>query len=175
MSGGPSAWVARFDATTDGWFEPLRGRPVPDKAFEVASQLGDWGLIWLMVTNVLAFRSDEDLARAPRIVAAIMAESIIVNQGIKRLFKRGRPGNRPLVSERLRVPRTTSFPSGHASSAACATVLLAEGDPAVRAAILPLAVLVATSRIYTRMHHPSDVVAGAVVGWAIGRAARKFM
>lgn len=175
MTSGPSAWVARFDATTDRWFEPLRGRTVPDKAFEVASQLGDWGLIWIIVTTALALRSDEDLARAPRIVAAIMAESIIVNQGIKRLFKRGRPGDRPLVSERLRVPRTTSFPSGHASSAACATVLLAEGDPELRAVILPIAVLVATSRIYTRMHHPTDVAAGALTGWVIGRAARKFM
>lgn len=175
MRNGPSAWVARFDATTDGWFEPLRGRPVPDKAFEVASQLGDWGLIWIMIATALALRSDEDAARAPRVVAAMMAESIIVNQGFKRLFKRGRPGDRPLVSERLRVPRTTSFPSGHASSAACATVLLAEGDPALQAAILPIAVLVATSRVYTRMHHPSDVAAGAVVGWALGRAARKFL
>lgn len=169
MSDGPGAWVAKFDATTDAWFEPLRGRPVPDKVFEVASHLGDWGLVWMIVTTAQSLRSDDDLRRTPRLVATLLAESIIVNQGIKRLFKRGRPGDRPLVSERLRKPVTTSFPSGHASSAATALVVLGEGDPYLAAVVLPLAVVVASSRVHTRMHHPSDVVAGALTGWAIGQ------
>ena len=169
MSEGPGAWVARFDATTDAWFEPLRGRPIPDRVFEIASHLGDWGLVWIIITTAQALRSDDDLRRAPRLVGTLMAESILVNQGLKRLFKRGRPGDRPLVSERLRKPVTTSFPSGHASSAACATVLLGEGDPRLAALVLPVAVVVASSRVHTRMHHPSDVVAGAITGWVIGR------
>lgn len=169
MSDNPGAWVAKFDATTDAWFEPLRGRPIPDRVFEIASHLGDWGLVWLIVTAAQALRSDDDFRRTPRLVATLMAESILVNQGIKRLFKRGRPGDRPLVSERLRKPVTTSFPSGHASSAACASVLLTEGDPRLAAVVLPIAVIVALSRVHTRMHHPTDVVAGALTGWAIGR------
>ena len=52
-----------------------------------------------------------------------------MNQGVKRLFKRGRPvfeGTRP---HRLRTPSTTSFPSGHASAAFCAAVILSGEDP----------------------------------------------
>ncbi len=170
MSGGTPKWVARFDTAVDDLFEPMRGHAVPDRVFEVASHLGDWSLVWVVATTAQALRSDDDLRRAPRLVATFAAESLLVNQGLKRLFKRGRPDDRPLVSDRLRVPLTTSFPSGHASSAACAAVVLTEGDPTLRWLVWPAAALVATSRIYTRMHHPSDVVAGALTGLLIGKA-----
>lgn len=148
---------------------------MPDRVFEVASHLGDWGLVWNIVTVALALRSEDDARRAPRLVAAFGVESLIVNQGIKRLFRRSRPEGRPTVSGRLREPVTTSFPSGHASSAAFATVVLGDARPGLRPLVVPIAVIVATSRIHTRMHHPSDVIAGAVVGWALGRAARRFV
>lgn len=166
--------IARFDATVDAWFEPLRGRRGPDRVFEIASNLGDWGLIWHLVTIGLALRSDADLRRTPKLLAGYAAESLIVNQGVKRLFHRPRPGptDRPEVATRLREPVTSSFPSGHASAAAFATVMLCDQDPRLRAIITPIAVIVATSRIHTRMHHPSDVVAGACIGWALGHAAR---
>lgn len=171
MSRRPQQWVARLDAAADALFDPIRGRRPADRVFEVASHLGDWSLIWLIATTAIALRSEDDLQRAPRVAAILLTESVIVNQGVKRLFKRARPLERPVISDRLRVPRTTSFPSGHASAAACASVLLTDGDPALRAVVVPLGLLVATSRIHTRMHHPSDVVAGAALGWAFGRMA----
>lgn len=163
-----------FDACIDRAFDPLRGRPVPDRVFEVASHLGDWGLIWLIFTTAQALRSDADVNRVPRLVTLFALESLIVNQGIKRLFKRGRPTERPEISSRLREPVTSSFPSGHASSAAFAAMVLTEGDPRLRPIIIPVAIVVASSRIHTRMHHPSDVAAGAVVGWLLGKAARRW-
>lgn len=166
--------VASLDHTIDAWFEPLRGRTFPDRTFEVASHLGDWGLIWNILTVALALRSDDAARRAPRLVAGFAVESLIVNQGIKRLFRRTRPEDRPAASARLREPSTTSFPSGHASSAAFATVVLCDQNRALRPLVLPIAVIVATSRIHTRMHHPSDVIAGAGVGWALGRGFVAF-
>jgi len=35
-----------------------------------------------------------------------------------------------------------------------------------------VACVVASSRVYVKMHHASDVVAGAALGAAMGRAAR---
>lgn len=163
----------RFDGFVDGWFDALRGRPVPDRVFEIASHLGDWGLIWQIIACAQALRSDDDIARVPRLLTLFALESLIVNQGIKRLFNRARPDDRPDVSSRLREPITSSFPSGHASSAAFASVVLTEDDPGLRPVVLPIAVIVATSRIHTRMHHPSDVVAGAAVGWALGVLAKR--
>lgn len=166
--------IARFDTVVDGWFDPLRGRPLPDRVFEAASHLGDWGLIWNITALGFAWCSERDLARTPRLLASFGVESVLLNQGVKRLFHRDRPRERPGVADRLRVPSTTSFPSGHASSAAFATVLLSDGNPGRLAVLIPIALVVATSRIHTRMHHPSDVVAGAALGLLLGRVAVGF-
>ncbi len=162
------------DGTVDGWFDGLRGRSTADRVYEVASQLGDFGLIWVFLAVAQGLRSDADARRIPRMIAIFIAESIIVNQGVKRLFQRSRPTDRPVSATRLREPLTSSFPSGHASSAACATVVLTEGDPKLRIVMVPVAAIVATSRIHTRMHHPSDVAVGAALGWVLGRAAKRL-
>jgi undecaprenyl-diphosphatase len=73
----------------------------------------------------------------------------------------------------MRRPITSSFPSGHATAAFTAASILARtghGD----ALWFALAAVVASSRVYVRMHHSSDVIAGALVGLALGRAARRF-
>ena len=172
-TGMPRPWD-RADTAADALFDTLRGRGIPERVFEVASHLGDFGLIWLIIAAAQGLRSDDDARRVPRLVAIFAAESLIVNQGIKRLFNRRRPTERPMAAARLREPVTSSFPSGHASSAACAAVILTEGDPRLRPIVWPIAVIVATSRIHTRMHHPSDVVAGALVGWCIGKSATRW-
>jgi undecaprenyl-diphosphatase len=37
-----------------------------------------------------------------------------------------------------------------------------------------LAMLVASSRVYVRDHHTSDVLAGAAIGAVVGRVVRRF-
>ncbi len=72
----------------------------------------------------------------------------------------------------FRRPLTTSFPSGHATSAFSAAVLLSEDD-VLWPLYLAIAVIVASSRVHVKIHHGSDVVGGAVIGVAIGLLARK--
>ncbi len=112
-----------------------------------------------------------------RLAAAMAAESAFTNGFVKSFFRRLRPGmhfehNDPLPYG-MRRPITGSFPSGHASTAFMVATLLADGTDA-GPAYFTLAALVAGSRVYVRMHHPSDVVAGAVLGLALGRFARRF-
>src|SRR5262249_36034329 len=76
---------------------------------------------------------------------------------------------RPL---RLRRPRTSSFPSGHASAAMVAATLLAQDDP-LAPLYYALAAVVASSRVYAKIHHPSDVVAGALLGLALAQVAKR--
>jgi undecaprenyl-diphosphatase len=70
-------------------------------------------------------------------------------------------------------PITSSFPSGHAASAFTAATLLA-GGPAPPL-WFGLAATVAASRVYTRMHHTSDIVAGAALGVGLGLLARRLV
>ena len=165
--------VAAFDRKVDGLFDHLRGNPMLDRVFYGASALGDHGLIWLMLGALRGLRSDHDWHAAVRTGAGVGLESAVVNIGIKSLFRRTRPVYDGLRPHRLRRPRTSSFPSGHATSAFCAAALLSEDDP-----LWPLyyavAGVVAWSRVYVKIHHASDVVAGIAIGAALGRIGRRL-
>ena len=75
----------------------------------------------------------------------------------------------------LRKPKTSSFPSGHATSAFMAATLLGSGRrPATKAAWFGVATLVAASRVHVKIHHASDIVAGAAIGVGMGAAVKRI-
>ena len=168
--------IDRFDNVIDGaWGRVFGGRPVADQVFYLASEVGDFSVLWLIVGGVLGLRSDEDADAYGRLVLALLAESALVNQGIKRLFRRPRPDPVEAHPFEVREPLTSSFPSGHASSATVAAILLSQRDPKLTPVFALTAAVVATSRVHVKVHHASDVVAGAAVGALIGRfVARRW-
>jgi len=165
-----------LDDSVDAWFDRnLRGRPTVDRAFYSLSELGDFSLIWHLVGvagGTLSRDPDQGLADAVRLSAVLGVESAVVNWGVKSLFRRERPVLHFERPHGLRVPRTTSFPSGHASAAFCAATLLSETSP-LGPVWYAVAAGVAASRVHVKIHHASDVVVGAAVGLAIGRIARR--
>jgi undecaprenyl-diphosphatase len=166
--------VAAFDERVDRAFDRLRGHPAADRLFYGASALGDHGLIWLIFSAARALRSEDDRPYAVRAAAGVGIESVLVNGVIKTFFRRSRPSEpvaRPLP---LRQPLTSSFPSGHATSAFCAAALLSDGDP-LRPLYYATAVVVAWSRVYVKIHHASDVVGGIAIGVALGRLGRRLV
>ncbi len=123
--------VSDFDNHVDdavGW---LRGRWWADRLFYGASAIGDHGMLWVLLAGVRALRGPQHRRAAKRVVVGVIVESLIVNVGIKSLFRRRRPLRQDFIHPlHLRIPRTSSFPSGHATSAFTAATLLSEGDPA---------------------------------------------
>lgn len=64
------------------------------------------------------------------------------------------------------MPRSTSFPSGHAASA----FAFATGVAGVLPTAIPLqlaAAMVAYSRVHTGVHYPADVIVGALIGSSV--------
>lgn len=164
--------VAAFDNWADAGLERLRGNRFTDKLFTVASALGDFSLIWHLIGATRGLTSDSRANQAFVFFALIGAESLIVNQGIKRFFRRTRPTEAGDARYPVRKPATSSFPSGHASAAFFAATVLTFWSGLVWAPTwFALAAIVAISRAYVRIHHPSDIIGGAVVGLALGAAA----
>jgi membrane-associated phospholipid phosphatase len=163
--------VDRFDdAVDDLWGRIFRGRPVADRVFYVASEVGDFSVLWLLIGAAQGLRSDTDANAFGRLAATLGFESLLVNQGIKRLVSRPRPAPAEPRPLHVRKPLTSSFPSGHSSSATVAAILLSQRDPKLRPLYMALAAIVATSRVHVQVHHASDVVVGVAVGMGIGRA-----
>ena len=164
--------IDRFDRAVDQAFDRLRGNPVADRAFYAATELGDFGLIWVLMGATHALRSDRDIAVAARLAATLGAESVLVNGVIKSFFKRERPVSQEPRPYKMRMPLTTSFPSGHSSTAVVASILLSEANPSMAPVYWTVAAVVASSRVYVKIHHASDVVGGVATGLVIGLTAR---
>lgn len=167
--------IDRFDQRVDGAFDRLRGHRSIDRLFYGASAIGDHGMLWVMLGALRGLRGEHHWRAAVRVGVGVGIESIVVNAGVKSLFRRTRPVvnvPRPLP---LRIPRTSSFPSGHATSAFCAATLLAEGDPHLAPLYYGAATVVALSRIHVKIHHASDVVGGVVIGLVLGRIGRRLV
>ncbi len=155
------ALVGRFDDWADAQLEPIRGNPVADAVFTAASKLGEFSLIWHVTNVVRGITGIGTVQQIPVFAALVGAESLVVNQGIKRLFRRTRPTEAGDDRFPVRRPTTSSFPSGHASSAAFAATVLTGWDGRRLAPLWwTMASTVAVSRAYVRIHHGSDVVAG---------------
>jgi diacylglycerol kinase family enzyme len=108
---------------------------------------------------------------ALRGIGSIAMTSVLVNHGIKRIVRRPRPSLRavPAVRRLPVAPLTTSFPSGHAASAAAFATGVAAERPSAAVPLTVLAAAVAGSRTYVGVHYPLDVVVGACAGATIAR------
>lgn len=165
--------IQRFDARIDQAFDRLRGREPFDRIFYTATELGDFGLIWLLFGATRALGSERSFKVGVRLFTCMGIETVLINGLIKSLFKRERPVHQDERPYKIRIPLTTSFPSGHSSSAMLASFLLADGSR-VGPAFFAVGALVASSRVYVRIHHASDVVGGLAVGTALGLLARRL-
>lgn len=104
------------------------------------------------------------------------ALSHVVVHVLKRKIARPRPCDpfgRPLAL--VELPDRFSFPSGHAAATVAIAGTVTYAHPWAGLALLPLAAVVAYSRVALRVHHVGDVLAGAVLGLAGVAAAAALL
>ena len=167
--------VDRLDERLDAYFEPLRNSRPLVYVFNTSSAVGDFGAIWHVIGVVGALNGALSWGQTVALAALMGTESLLLNQGVKRIFRRSRPTVAGDDRFTVRRPLTSSFPSGHSSSAFFAAVILSGWLTAPYiVATFVLAVIIATSRVAVRIHHVSDVVAGAAVGSILGAIAVNF-
>lgn len=161
--------ITQIDLNILDFLQTIR-TPVLDWIFKIITHLGDEGIIWIALTIVmLCFKKT-------RRYGFIMALSLIVgtivgNIGLKNIFARPRPFNvNPDMLPNLIIspPNSFSFPSGHTMSSFETAMALFLCNKKMGIPALILATLIGFSRNYLYVHYPTDVIAGAILGIAIG-------
>lgn len=148
--------------------------PFMDDVMLLATHLGDFAVIWLVAAAVLLAQP-----RRRRYGAAVLL-SVAVTAALGMLVLKPLFGRvRPFVAYEfagllIPPPSGDSFPSNHSmvSFAAAAALCLmpgkGRGATVLKIAAVAAACLIAFSRLYLYVHYPSDILAGAVVGIAVG-------
>ena len=139
--------------------------PGLEKAAKRLGKAGNNGAIWVALGVLLAVFDGSN--REAWVICAFLAPvAIALNYLVKLIVKRPRPvleGLPPLGG----APSSLSFPSAHATSAFAVATAMTRVEPWGALAFV-LAFALALGRPYLGMHYPSDVLAGAVLGVALG-------
>ena len=162
--------IARFDAAEYGLCRRLnRGASfaVPRRVFQIASRLGD-GLVWYALILVLPLVYGHAAVKPAIVMGLTGALGVLVYALLKRLFVRERPFITHAAIDRAAAPLDRySFPSGHTLHAVSFTWQACAHFPEAAWVLVPVAALIAGSRLVLGLHYPSDVLAGAAIGAAL--------
>lgn len=151
-----------------------RDRP-PQALIAVSAAAGGGGL-WIAVAAVLACRRGPGRVAARDGVIAVVIASASAHL-IGAMVRRRRPSaaDVPAFQALAHKPTTSSFPSAHTAIAAAFTTAVAGRHHRAGLVVAPVALSVAYSRVRTRAHWPTDVVAGAACGVIIGAGVHRTL
>lgn len=135
--------------------------------------IGEVGAVCIITALVLLIMKKTRKAGI-YVAICLILDFLIINVFLKNVVQRARPYEFSqslvdrIISLKYKLPDDYSFPSGHSAvTFCCATALVCLfGKKALFTFVI--AFLVAFSRLYIGVHYPTDVLAGAVIGSAIG-------
>jgi membrane-associated phospholipid phosphatase len=139
--------------------------PVMESVAVWLGRIGAYGAVWISLGIVFAI-IDPD-RRAEWLAAGFLGPLAIgINYAVKLIVRRRRPvlADLPPLGG---APSSLSFPSAHTTSSFAVVTAMTRIEPAC-AALFALALAIGLCRPYLGMHYPSDVLAGAVLGVALG-------
>jgi membrane-associated phospholipid phosphatase len=150
-------------------FMRTRGHsPAVEQSAKAIAASGEYGAIWA-VTGLVAAAFDPPRRRRWLAAAALAPAAIGLNFAVKMVVRRRRPELRGLPPLG-RAPSSLSFPSAHSTASFAAATAMSRIAPTKAPALFAGAAAMALTRPYLGMHYPSDVVAGAAIGTALGAA-----
>jgi undecaprenyl-diphosphatase len=167
---GLNAFMARVDAAEYGLCRTLnRGASfaLPRHVFRIASRLGD-GIVWYVLILLLPVLYGAAAIRPAIVMALTGALGVAIYTMLKRVFVRERPFITHASIDLKAAPLDRySFPSGHTLHAVSFAWQASVHFPELGWVLIPLAGLIAGSRVVLGLHYPSDVLAGATIGAAL--------
>lgn len=167
---GINGFMARIDAAEYGLTRTLnRGAAfaAPRLVFRVASRLGD-GIVWYLLIVLLPILYGAAALRPAIVMACTGVLGLTVYTLLKRVFVRERPFITHAAIDLKAAPLDRySFPSGHTLHAVSFAWQATAHFPELGWVLVPLAAVIAASRVVLGLHYPSDVLAGAAIGAAL--------
>lgn len=173
--GGPGGWLEDAERVDLALYAAIARTPTPtlDRAMSRLSQAADYSLLSLTSAALLAATGGREGRRAAVMgLASLGAAAAVFNLVVKPLSNRSRPdriAERVPIARHVRMPTSTSFPSGHTATAFAFATGVGRVSPPAAVPLHILAALVGYSRIHTGVHYPGDVVAGAVSGTVVAQ------
>ena len=142
-----------------------------DRAMPVITHSDDYGMIYvalILLSAIFDYRIDI----AVKLMLALALGSILGEGLLKHLVVRNRPiAKNPCYKLLVRLPKTTSFPSGHTTSAFAVFAVFWGLSSTLAYLFLVIALLIAFSRLYLYLHYPSDIFVGMLLGLICGKLA----
>ncbi len=159
-------WLSSWEPAFLLWIQETLRNPVADGVLSAFTQMGNSGLLWIVISVVL-LAIPATLKVGLWALVALLLGAILTNVILKPLFGRLRPflvieGLIPLVEEH----DPHSFPSGHTTAAFGAGLTWMRFCPEkwMKAVCIGQAVMMAYSRLHVGVHYPSDVLVGILMG-----------
>ncbi len=167
--------VIAIDQSLFAFLNGIAYCPILDAIMPAVTRQENWypalGGLWIAL---LIWGGRRGRMAAVMLIIAVALSDQLSSALLKPLVRRVRPCNAlPLEEMRLLVRRSGafSFPSSHATNSFGMATVLAWRWPRLAIIFIAFAILVAYSRVYVGVHYPLDVLAGAILGVACGRAA----
>jgi undecaprenyl-diphosphatase len=161
--------IERLDLAVFQWLRSTYHSPFLDALMAGISDVARGGALWIGLAFLLTAMSPRRWPSIVQVMLAVVVSFALTDLAAKPWFNRARPfemhANTRVYGYR---PTTRSLPSGHAATSMGAAFVLTRVVPEVRLILWALAGLVALSRVYLGVHYPADVVAGCVLGLAVG-------
>jgi undecaprenyl-diphosphatase len=169
------AWLDQAELAACRAFNRTVRRAGLLRVFRIASRLGD-GVLWYSLIALFALTGGAPGRWLALQCTVAGAAGLLLYRGLKNVLVRERPymTHSAIVCAGRPLDRF-SFPSGHTLHAASFTIIICAMLPLAALLLVPVALLIALSRVVLGLHYPTDVVAGGLLGAGLALATLTWM